>query len=432
MSFREDGYAAVDWAADYLERVRELPVLAQVKPGELRARLPASPPEEGEPFEAVLRDLDELLLPAVTHWQHPRFFAYFAASAAEPGILAELLAATLNSVGFLWRTAPASTELELLVCDWVAQLLGLPEGWHGHIEDTASTSTLAALIAARHTTGRNAVVCSEHAHSAADKAARMLGMELRKAPVDEEFRMVPDAVPLDDVAAVVATVGTTSTASVDPVPELAERCRAAGAWLHVDAAYAGSAMVCPELRWAFAGVERADSLVVNAHKWLFTPMDCSLLWTSRPDEFREAFSLVPEFLRTTDEGAFNLSEYGPALGRRFRSLKLWAILRCYGREGIQLRIREAIRLAELFEGWVREDPGWELSAPRHFSLVCFRCDGSDEFNEAILERVNASGEIFISHTKLNGRYVLRLAVGNERTTEDDVRLAWDALRAAAG
>jgi len=431
MSFREDGYAAVDWAADYLERVRELPVLAQVKPGELRARLPASPPEEGEPFEAVLRDLDELLLPAVTHWQHPRFFAYFAASAAEPGILAELLAATLNSVGFLWRTAPASTELELLVCDWVAQLLGLPEGWHGHIEDTASTSTLAALIAARHTTGRNAVVCSEHAHSAADKAARMLGMELRKAPVDDEFRMVADTLPLDDVAAVVATVGTTSTASIDPVPELAERCRAAGAWLHVDAAYAGSAMVCPELRWAFAGVERADSLVVNAHKWLFTPMDCSLLWTSRPDEFREAFSLVPEFLRTTDEGAFNLSEYGPALGRRFRSLKLWAILRCYGREGIQRRIREAIRLAELFEGWVREDPGWELSAPRHFSLVCFRRDGSDELNEAILERVNASGEIFISHTKLNGRYVLRLAVGNERTTEEDVRLAWDALRAAA-
>jgi aromatic-L-amino-acid/L-tryptophan decarboxylase len=432
VSFREDGYAAVDWAADYLERVRELAVLAQVKPGELRARLPASPPEEGEPFEAVLRDLDELLLPAVTHWQHPRFFAYFAASAAEPGILAELLAATLNSVGFLWRTAPASTELELLVCDWVAQLLALPEGWHGHIEDTASTSTLAALIAARHTTGRNVVVCSEHAHSAADKAARMLGMELRKAPVDDEFRMVANALPLDDVAAVVATVGTTSTASVDPVPELAERCRAAGAWLHVDAAYAGSAMVCPELRWAFAGVERADSLVVNAHKWLFTPMDCSLLWTSRPDEFREAFSLVPEFLRTTDEGAFNLSEYGPALGRRFRSLKLWAILRCYGREGIQRRIREAIRLAELFEGWVRDDPGWELSAPRRFSLVCFRRDGSDELNEAILERVNASGEIFISHTKLNGRYVLRLAIGNERTTEDDVRLAWDALRAAAG
>ncbi len=427
MSFREDGHAAVDWAADYLERVGDMPVLARVRPGEIRARLPQSAPEQGEPFEAVLRDLDEILMPGITHWQHPRFFAYFAVSASEPGILAELLAAALNSVGFLWRTAPASTELELLVCDWVAQLLGLPPGWHGHIEDTASTSTLAALIAARHTTGRRVVVSSEHAHSSVDKAARMLGMELRKAPSDDEFRMLPD-LPLDDVAAVVATVGTTSTSSVDPVPELARRCAEAGAWLHVDAAYAGSAMVCPELRWAFEGVERADSLVVNAHKWMFTPMDCSLLWTSRPAEFREAFSLVPEYLRTMDEGAFNLSEYGPALGRRFRSLKLWAVLRCYGREGLQARIREAIRLAALFEGWVREEPGWELCAPRPFSLVCFRRDGSDEENEVILERVNSSGEIFISHTRLNGRYVLRLAVGNERTTEDDVRRAWAALR----
>ena len=287
------------------------------------------------------------------------------------------------------------------------------------------------MIAARRTTGRNVVVCSEHAHSAAHKAAQMLGMELREAPTDERFRMVPDALALDDVAVVVATVGTTSTASVDPVGAIAERCAAAGAWLHVDAAYAGSAMVCPELRWAFEGVERADSLVVNAHKWMFTPMDCSLLWTSRPAEFREAFSLVPEFLRTTDEGAFNLSEYGPALGRRFRSLKLWAILRCYGREGLKARIRETIRLAELFEGWVRDDPAWELCAPRDFSLVCFRRDGSDEENEAILERVNSGGEIFISHTRLNGRYVLRLAVGNERTTESDVQHAWDALRTAS-
>jgi aromatic-L-amino-acid decarboxylase len=429
VTFREDGHRAVDWAADYLERVRELPVLAQVRPGEIRARLPQSPPEEPEGFEAVLRDLDEILLPGVTHWQHPRFFAYFATTGAEPGIIAELLAATLNSVGFLWRTAPASTELELLVCDWVAQLIGLPAGWHGHIEDTASTSTLAALIAARHTTGRNVVVCSEHAHSAADKAARMLGMELRKVPSDDAFRMRADALELDDVAAVVATVGTTSTTSVDPLPAIAERCAVSGSWLHVDAAYAGSAMVCPELRWAFEGVEHADSLVVNAHKWMFTPMDCSLLWTSRPDEFRDAFSLVPEFLRTTDEGVLNLSEYGPALGRRFRSLKLWAVLRCYGAEGLRRRIREAIRLAELFEGWVREEPGWELCAPRPFSTVCFRREGSDQENEAILERVNASGEIFISHTKLNGRYVLRLAIGSDRTTEDDVRRAWEVLRA---
>jgi aromatic-L-amino-acid decarboxylase len=429
MSFRDDGHRAVDWAADYLEGVAERPVLAQVKPGDIRAKLPPSPPEEGEPFEAVLRDLDELLMPGVTHWQHPRFFAYFSVTGSEPGILAELLAATLNNVGFLWRTAPASTELELLVCDWVAQLIGLPAGWHGHIEDTASTSTLAALIAARHATGRDVVVCSPHAHSAAHKAAQMLGMELRESEADEEYRMVPGSLDLDDAAVVVATVGTTSTASVDPLPAIAERCAAAGTRLHVDAAYAGSAMVCPELRWAFEGIERADSLTINPHKWMYVPMDCSLLWTSRPEEFRDAFSLVPEFLRTTDEGASNLSEYGPALGRRFRSLKLWAVLRCYGAEGLRARIREAIRLAELFEGWVRAEPGWELCAPRHFSLVCFRREGPDEENEAILERVNASGEIFISHTKLDGRYVLRLAIGNERTTEADVRLAWDVLRA---
>jgi aromatic-L-amino-acid decarboxylase len=432
VSFREDGHRAVDWAADYLERVGDLPVLARVSPGEIRARLPQSPPERGEPFEAVLRDLDEILLPGITHWQHPRFFAYFAVSGAEPGILAELLAATLNSVAILWRTAPAATELEVTVLDWVAQLIGLPRGWHGHIEDTASTSTLAALIAARHATGRSVVVCSEHAHSSVEKDARMLGMEVRKIPVDDAFRMCPDALELDDAAAVVATVGTTSTTSVDPVAAIADRCSAAGAWLHVDAAYAGSAMVCPELRWAFEGVDRADSLVVNAHKWMFTPMDCSLLWTSRPDDFRAAFSLVPEYLRTTDEDAFNISEYGPALGRRFRSLKLWAVLRCYGREGLQARIREAIRLAELFEGWVRGEPGWELCAPRPFSVVCFRREGSDAENEALLERVNRSGEIFVSHTRLDGRYVLRLAIGNERTTEEDVRRAWEAIRAAAG
>ena len=268
--------------------------------------------------------------------------------------LAELLAATLNNVGILWRTSPALTELELHVLDWLAQLLGLPDGWHGHIEDTASTSTLAALIAARHVTGRNVVVCSEHAHSSVDKAARMLGMELRKVPSDDEFRMRVDAMELDDAAVVVATVGTTSMTSVDPVREIAERCHAAGTWLHVDAAYAGSAWVCPELRWTQDGVELADSLVVNAHKWLLTPMDCSCLWTSRPDEFRSAFS-----------------------------------------------------------------------------LVCFRRDASDEANEALVERVNRTGELFLSHTKLDGRYVLRLAIGNARTTENDVRRAWDVLNREA-
>jgi aromatic-L-amino-acid/L-tryptophan decarboxylase len=373
----------------------------------------------------VLRDLDELIVPALTHWQHPRFFAYFAVTASEPGILAELLAAATNQVTLHWRASPASTELELRVVDWARGLLGLPEGWHGHIEDTASTSTLAALVVAREVTGRNAVVCSEHAHSSVEKAARMLGLELRKVEADGEQRMRVD-VPLDDVAAVVATVGTTSFASVDPVRELAERAHEAGAWLHVDAAYAGSAWICDEERWSQDGVELADSLVVNAHKWLLVPMDCSLLWTSRPAEFRQAFSLVPEYLRTPED-VYALSEYGPALGRRFRALKLWAVLRCYGAEGLRRIQREHMRLARLFAEWVDVDPDWELVAPPRFSLVVFRRNGPDEENERILEQANRSGEIFLSHTKQNGRYVMRLAIGNAHTTEADVRRAWEVL-----
>jgi aromatic-L-amino-acid decarboxylase len=431
LSFREDGYRAVDWVADYLERVRELPVLAQVAPGEIRASLPKSPPERAEPFADVLRDLDEKLMPGVTHWQSPRFFAYFANTASEPGILAELLTAALNNVGFLWRTSPVLTELEEVSLDWLGQLLGVPAEWHGHIEDTASTSTLAALIAARDAKpGARVIVCSEHAHSSVDKAARMLELELRKTPVDADFALRPDALDLDGACAVVATVGTTSTAGVDPVAEIAPLAREAGVWLHVDAAYAGSSWVCPEFRWSAAGLEHADSLVVNPHKWLLTPMDCSTIWTSRPEAFRAAFSLVPEYLRTSEE-VTSLSEYGPALGRRFRALKLWAVLRCFGREGLQEQIREAVRLAALFESWVESTPGWEVVAPRHFSLVCFRREGTDEENEQILERANASGEIFISHTKLHDRYVLRLAIGNAGTTEDDVRLAWEVLQRSA-
>jgi aromatic-L-amino-acid/L-tryptophan decarboxylase len=428
--FREDGAAALEWAARYLERVPELPVLAQVRPGELSAQLPESAPEEAEAFSDVLRDLDELLLPAFTNWQSPRFFSYFAVTSSEPAILAELIAAALNQVAIVWRASPASTELELRVADWVRRLLGLPDGWHGHIEDTASTSTLAAMIAARHVTGRDVVVCSEHAHSSVEKDARMLGMELRKVPVDEELRMRVDGYDLDDVAAVVATVGTTSFASVDPVRELAERAHAAGAWLHVDAAYAGSSWICEEERWSADGVELADSLVVNPHKWLLVPTDCSLVWTARPDEWREAFTLTPEYLRTDDE-VFSLADYGPPLGRRFRSLKLWAVLRCYGAEGLRAILREHIRLAELFAGWIDESDGWELVAPQRFSLVVFRRDGSDDENQRILQRVNGSGEIFITHTKLDGRYVLRLAIGNARTTEEDVRRAWGVLNREA-
>ncbi|HEY2937413.1 MAG TPA: pyridoxal-dependent decarboxylase [Gaiellaceae bacterium] len=426
MTFREDGEAALDWAARYLERVGEYPVLAQVEPGELKALLPASAPETGEPFGALLDDLDRLILPAVTHWQHPRFFAYFGNTGSEPGVLAELLIASLNQVGILWRTSPALAELEEVTLDWLAQLLGLPSGWHGHIEDSASTGTLTALAVARNALpGRRVVVCSEHAHSSVDKACRVLELELRKAAVDEEFRLRPDLLDLTDACAVVATVGTTSTTSIDPVAEIA--ARKGEVWLHVDAAYAGSAWVCPELRFSQEGVERADSLVVNPHKWLLAPFDCSVLWTARPDAFRATFSLVPEYLRSADD-AVSLSEVAIPLGRRFRALKLWAVLRCYGRDGLQAMIREHVRLAALFEEWVRDEPGWELCAPRPFSVVCFRREGTDDENEALMERVNATGEIFISHTKLNGRLVLRLAVGNARTTEDDVRRAWDVLR----
>ena len=427
---REHGPAALAWAAGYLERVPDLPVLAQVAPGEIAARLPVSAPDQGEGFDAILRDLDELLLAGVTHWQHPRYFAYFPSGASEPAILAELLAATLNSVALLWRTAPASTELEGVVAGWVAELLGLPAGWHGHIEDSASTSTMAAIIAARQATGRQLVVASDQAHSSVEKAARMLGMELRKVPAGEDFSMPAQALgDLSGAAIVVATVGTTATTAVDPVPEIAGLCSRSDTWLHVDAAYAGSAMVCPEFRWAFAGVEQADSLVVNAHKWMLTPMDCSLLWTSRPADLRAAFSLIPEYLRTPDaEDALSLSEYGPALGRRFRSLKLWATIRCLGREGLQEHIRRCVDLAAEFESWIAATPGWELCAPRHFALVCFRREGDDQRNRALLERVNASGEIFISHAVLDGRYVLRLAVGGIHTTREDLRHAWDLLR----
>jgi aromatic-L-amino-acid/L-tryptophan decarboxylase len=432
--FRADGAAALEWAARYLEGVRDLPVLSRVEPGAVRAALPAAPPDAPEPFAAVLQDLDEVLLPGITHWNHPRFFAYFAISGSEPGILAELLAATLNVNAMLWRTSPAATELEELVLDWVAQLMGLPEGLHGHIEDTASTSTLAALAAARELCPGGVVLCSDQAHSSVEKAARILGLEARKVAVDDEFRMRPDALAeaLEDaeVAAVVATVGTTSTTSVDPVPAIADLAEQAGAWLHVDAAYAGSAMVCEELRWAFQGCDRADSLVVNPHKWLFTPVDCSCLFSRRPEVLRRAFSLVPEYLQS-DEDATNLMDYGPALGRRFRALKLWAVIRCYGRSGLQERIREHVRLAQLFASWVEAEPGWDVVAPVPFSAVCFRHEGSDEENRAIVEHANATGEMFLSPTVLRDRTVLRLAIGNVQTTEADVERAWAVLRDAA-
>ena len=431
MTFRDDLGKAADWVDAYLANVGDLPVAPRVEPGAVRAKLPSSPPEHGEPFEALLRDLDELILPGLAHWNHPRFFAWFSNTGSEPGVLAELLIAALNVNNMTWLASPAATELEVTVMDWLAHLLGLPREWHGHIEDTASTATIAALAAARTRKPGGVVYASEQANFSVEKAARLVGLEFRKVEVDDEFRMRADG-PFDDATAIVATVGTTGTTSVDPVAELARRCEESGAWLHVDAAYAGSAWVCEELRWSAAGVDRADSVVVNAHKWMLTPVDCSLLWTRRPQDFRQAFSVIPEFLRTPDaEDAWSLSEYGPALGRRFRALKLWAVLRCHGRIGLQAHVRGGIELAQKFERWVAEEPGWELCATRHFSTVCFRVEGDDQRNADLLARANASGELFISHAAPGGRYVLRLAIGQLSTTEADVRQAWDVLRREA-
>jgi aromatic-L-amino-acid/L-tryptophan decarboxylase len=423
MTFRDDLDLAADWVDAYLRRVADLPVATDVAPGATRERLPASAPERAEGFDALLRDLDEVILPGITHWNHPRFFAWFANTGSEPGILAELLIAALNVNNMTWLASPAATELEVTVMDWLAQLLGLPRGWHGHIEDTASTATVAALAAARTVRPGGVVYASEHANFSVEKAARLVGLAYRTVEVDDAFRMRADFA-LDDATAVVATVGTTGTTSVDPVPELARRCGEAGVWLHVDAAYAGSAAVCPELRCCLDGVEGADSLVVNPHKWLFTPMDCSALWTRRPEAFHEAFALVPDYLAATEE-AIDLKDYGPALGRRFRALKLWAVLRMYGAEGLRALIREHVRLARLFASFVESDPDWEIAAPYPFSTVCFRHRSAD--NEAIARAATATGELFVATTKLHGRTVIRLSIGNARTSEDDIRRSWEVL-----
>jgi aromatic-L-amino-acid decarboxylase len=427
VSFREDLDRAADWADAYLQRVDALPVAARVEPGDVRSRLPTSAPEHGEPFEAMLRDLDELIVPGLTHWNHPRFFAWFANTGSEPGVLAELLIAALNVNAFTWLSSPAATELEVTVMDWLAELLGLPRGWHGHIEDTASTATVAALAAARTRRPGGIVYASEQANFSVEKAARLVGLEFRKVAVDDEYRMRSD-VPFENATAVVATVGTTATTSVDPVRALARRCQDDDVWLHVDAAYAGSAAVCAELRWCFDGVDAADSVVVNPHKWLFTPMDCSALWTRRPEAFHEAFALVPDYLASTPE-AVDIKDYGPALGRRFRALKLWFVLRWYGAEGLRALIREHVRLAQLFAALVEAEPDWEVVAPHAFSTVCFRHVDAD--NDAVARAATATGEVFVATTKLSGVTVIRLAIGNERTTEADIRRAWEVIRSSA-
>jgi aromatic-L-amino-acid/L-tryptophan decarboxylase len=457
---------AAEWIARYLDEVDRLPVLAQVKPGEIAAALPAHPPAHGESLEAILADVDRIIVPGLTHWNHPGFMAYFGITGSPPGILGETIAAALNVNAMLWRTSPAATELEQVTLRWAAELLGLPTDWFGQITDTASSSTLWALAAAREAAGLDIrtrgmagradlpplrVYTSEEAHSSVEKACIVLGFGqegLVKIPTDTEFRMRADAlreaVAADVRAghrpiAVVATVGTTSSTSIDPVAEVADICAEHGLWLHVDAAYGGAAAVVPELRGVVDGCERADSLVVNPHKWLLTPIDCSLLYTARPEDMRAAFSVVPEYLRSSEDDVVNLMDYGVALGRRFRSLKLWMVLRAYGADGLAAIVAGHVELARRLEAAVGAEPGWELLAPVPFSTVCFRYrpDGVEDeaelrrCNEAILERVNATGRALISHTQLKGRYALRVAIGNASTTAEHVDRAWDLLREAA-
>jgi len=465
--FRRFGHQLVEWIADYLAGIERYPVLARVRPGEVRYRLPAHPPVEGEPFEAILRDFERIILPGITHWNHPGFMAYFAITGSGPGILGELLAAALNVNAMLWRTSPAATELEQVVLDWLRQMLGLPPEFEGVIYDTASISSLCALAAAREAVGlsvreeglagrvelpRLRLYTSEEAHSSIEKGAIVLGLGqagVRKIPTDEAFRMdvkaLQRAIEEDRAAGwrpfcVVATVGTTSTTSSDPVAEIARVCDRYGLWLHVDAAYAGAAAIVPEFRHLLDGCERADSLVVNPHKWLFTPIDLSAFYCRRMDVLRRAFSLVPEYLRTEEDEVRNFMDYGPQLGRRFRALKLWMVIRYFGQEGLAARIREHIRLAQQFAAWVDADPDFERLAPTPLSTVCFRARPRgwalseadlDRFNEALLEAVNATGECFLSHTRVRGRLALRLAIGNVRTSERHVRRAWDLLRAQA-
>ncbi len=440
--------------ADYLANAGSYPVLPRMKPGDLIDTLPRCGPESGEPMSAILEDFRKQIVPAATHWNHPGFMAYFAISASGPGILGEMLTAALNMNGMLWKTSPAVVELEQVALDWLRSWIGLPEGLFGIIFDTASTSSMHAIAAAREmiapevrTEGGGpglVIYTSEQSHSSIEKGAIAIGIgqkNVRKIPVDGEYRMRPEAlaaaIEADRAAGlrpfcVVATVGTTSTTSIDPVEQIAPIAERHGLWLHVDAAYAGVAAVAPEFQHILRGCEHADSFVTNPHKWLFTPVDISVLYTRRPDILRRAFSLVPEYLRTAeDPRATNFMDYGVPLGHRFRALKLWFVLRYYGREGLAQIIRSHVGWAQDLATQIDAHPSFERTAPTPFSTVCFRYKGTDEENRQILERVNASGQIFLSHTVLRGQYSLRLAIGNMQTTRDHVQLAWELVQAAS-
>lgn len=463
--FRRVGHQVIDWIADYLHEVGRLPALAAVQPGEVRRGLPATPPQHGEDMAAILADLDRVIMPGMTHWNHPRFFAYFTSSASGPGILAEVLAAAFNNNNMLWQSGPAATELETVTLAWLRQMLGLPADFWGIIFDGASNSTLHGLAAAReqlsdlqisargmagrHELPRLRLYVSDYTHSSIDKAALLIGVGqegIRRIPVDEEFRMQPaalaQAIQEDHRAGwrpfcVVATVGTTSCTSIDPVADIARVCAAENLWLHVDAAHGGTAAIVPEMRHVLSGCEFADSFVVNPHKWLFVPMGLSVLYTRKPEVLRRAFSLVPEYLRTAQGGeVINYMDYGIPLGRRFRALKLWFVLRYFGVAGLQARIREHLRLAREFASWIDQHPDFERLAPVPMSTICFRAHPAglneesrlNQLNERLMHAVNQTGEAFLSHTKLDGRFVIRLVISHLRVTAADIQRVWEVLQ----
>ena len=456
--FRKIGYELVDWIAGYFENLEQMPVLSQIEPNWLKESLPVSAPEKGEDFADVLRDVDQLILPAVTHWNHPNFHGLFSTSTSSVGVFGEMLSAAFDMKAMLWRTSPASTELEPVVLDWLRKMMNLPEDFKGIIYDTASISTLHAIAMAREKlnlgirergmSGRTdlpllRVYCSEQTHNSIDKAVILLGLgqkSLVKIPTNERFEMdmekLREAISDDKAAGhlpfcVIPTIGTTSSSSVDNVERVADICERNDLWLHVDTAYAGSAAIVPEFQDYFKGMSRADSIVTNPHKWLFTPFDLSVLYVKDLDLLKQTFSLVAEYLKVT-ETVTNQMDYGIQLGRRFRSLKLWFVMRYFGQEGLISRIREHCRLARLFANWVDDSPDFEMLAPVPFALVCFRAcpknaEDLDALNEKIMNEINASGEAYLSHTKLNGKFTLRLSVGSIRVEERHLRKVWDLL-----
>ena len=463
--FREQAHKTVDWMADYLENIEQYPVRSRVKPGDILSRLPDMPPDEPEPFADIMADFEQIVLPGMTHWQHPSFFAYFPANSSPPSLLGEMLTATLGAQCMSWQTSPAATELEERVMDWLREMTGLPRDFTGVIQDTASTATLCSILTARERATefavnreglqgapRFVVYCSHETHSSTEKAVKIAGLgaeNLRQVDVDENMAMIPEAlaaaIDSDEAAGrvplcVIATVGTTSSTAIDPLRPIGEICRKRGLWLHVDAAFAGTALVLPEMRWMADGVELADTIVFNPHKWMFTNFDCSAYFVKDPGALVRTFEILPEYLKTAEgDRVRNYRDWGIQLGRRFRALKLWFVIRTFGVNGIQQRLREQIALAQEAVAWINDADDFELLAPTPLNVICFRyhpCgqDGDDELdilNERLLETLNATGELYLTHTKLGGRYCLRLVISQTNVAEHHVKQAWELIRATA-